>query len=146
MNFPTVNKNHSASGQEFNIPNYKYARKHFDWQQFESTIIQNKSAINMAYLAVDTHVEQGFGDQIAIRWLSKKAGTVDINYQSLCDQTNQFANVLKSLGIKKGDRIFGLAGRVPYLYVALLGSLKNGSVFSPLFSAFGPEPIRKSVV
>ena len=42
----------------------------------------------------------------------------------------------------KGDRVFSLLGRVPELYIAALGTLKNGSVFSPLFSAFGPEPIK----
>lgn len=41
----------------------------------------------------------------------------------------------------KGERVFVLAGRIPELYVAVLGTLKNGSVLSPLFSAFGPEPI-----
>ena len=45
-------------------------------------------------------------------------------------------------GIGKGDRVFSLLGRVPELYIAALGTLKNGSVFSPLFSAFGPEPIK----
>jgi acetyl-CoA synthetase len=38
--------------------------------------------------------------------------------------------------------VFSLLGRVPELYLAALGTLKNGSVFSPLFSAFGPEPIK----
>lgn len=58
-----------------------------------------------------------------------------------CKETNQFANVLRSLGVAKGDRVFALMGRIPELYVVALGSLKNLSVFSPLFSAFGPEPI-----
>ena len=44
--------------------------------------------------------------------------------------------------ISKGDRVFSLLGRTPELYIAALGTLKNGSVFSPLFSAFGPEPIK----
>ena len=58
------------------------------------------------------------------------------------EQTNRFANVLAASGIAKGDRVFALLGRVPELYIAALGTLKNGSVFSPLFSAFGPEPIK----
>jgi long-subunit acyl-CoA synthetase (AMP-forming) len=58
-----------------------------------------------------------------------------------CKETNQFANFLRSLGVGKGDRVFALMGRTPELYVVALGSLKNLSVFSPLFSAFGPEPI-----
>jgi acetyl-CoA synthetase len=45
-------------------------------------------------------------------------------------------------GIAKGDRVFSLLGRCPELYLAAFGTLRNGSVFSPLFSAFGPEPIK----
>ena len=56
--------------------------------------------------------------------------------------TNRFANVLAGLGVGKGDLVCVLAGRIPELYVAALGTLKNRSVFCPLFSAFGPEPIR----
>src|SRR6185437_17149018 len=57
-------------------------------------------------------------------------------------QANRFANTLVQHGIKRGDRVFSLLGRVPELYIAALGTLKSGSVFSPLFSAFGPEPIK----
>jgi acetyl-CoA synthetase len=56
--------------------------------------------------------------------------------------TSRFANVLKAQGLERGDRVYGLMGREPELYVAALGTLKAGMVFSPLFSAFGPEPIR----
>ena len=66
----------------------------------------------------------------------------DYTYGQLAALTSRFANVLKSLGVGKGDRVFVLAGRIPELYIAALGTLKNRSVFCPLFSAFGPEPIR----
>ena len=65
----------------------------------------------------------------------------DLTYAELARQTNRFANVLRGLGVGQGDRVFVLAGRIPELYVAALGALKNGSVVRPLFSAFGPEPI-----
>ena len=67
----------------------------------------------------------------------------DFTYGDLQRLSNRFANVLRSLGIGKGDRVFALAGRIPELYIAALGALKNGSVFCPLFSAFGPEPIHQ---
>ena len=44
--------------------------------------------------------------------------------------------------MQKGDRVYSLLGRVPELYVAALGTLKLGAVFCPMFSAFGPEPIK----
>ena len=49
---------------------------------------------------------------------------------------------LQNLGVNKGDRVYVLAGRIPELYIAALGTLKHRAVFCPLFSAFGPEPIR----
>jgi acetyl-CoA synthetase len=55
--------------------------------------------------------------------------------------SSRFANVLHRLGVGHGDRVYVLAGRIPELYVAALGTWKNRSVFCPLFSAFGPEPI-----
>ena len=66
----------------------------------------------------------------------------DFSYSALAAATNRFANLLARHGVTKGDRVFSLLGRTPELYIAALGTLKNGSVFSPLFSAFGPEPIR----
>ena len=50
-------------------------------------------------------------------------------------------HVLRNLGVAKGDKLFLLLGRTPALYVSMMGSFKNGTVVSPLFSAFGPEPI-----
>ena len=80
---------------------------------------------------------------LALRWLGKQGEVVDYTYADLRRLTNRFANALRSLGIGKGDRVFVLAGRIPELYITALGTLKNGSVFCPLFSAFGPEPIHQ---
>src|SRR5581483_1812504 len=65
----------------------------------------------------------------------------DFSYRDLLEATNRFANVLHALGVNRGDRVFALLPRIPELYFAALGAFKHGSVFSPLFSAFGPEPI-----
>ena len=70
------------------------------------------------------------------------AGTSQtLTYSRLQVQTNRFAALLHGLGVGPGQRVFTLAGRIPQLYIAALGTLKNGSVFCPLFAAFGPEPI-----
>ena len=79
---------------------------------------------------------------MALRWLGKNGERRDITYGELLALSNRFANLLRDLGVGAGDRVFSLLGRVPELYVAALGTLRNGSVFSPLFSAFGPEPVR----
>jgi acetyl-CoA synthetase len=67
----------------------------------------------------------------------------ELTYAELAHETDRFAGVLRTLGVQRGERVFVLAGRIPELYVAALGTLKRGGVFSPLFSAFGPEPIEQ---
>ena len=74
--------------------------------------------------------------------LSRRWSIRDFTYAALGAAINRFANVLTQHGIAKGDRVSSLLGRVPELYIGALGTLKNGSVFSPMFSAFGPEPIK----
>jgi len=79
----------------------------------------------------------------ALRCIAKDGSVAALTYDDLRHQTSRFANLLRELGVSKGDRVFSLLGRVPELYIAALGTLKNVSVFSPLFPAFGPEPIRE---
>ena len=64
-----------------------------------------------------------------------------MTYAELAAVTNRFANVLRDLGVGKGDRVFFVADRIPELYIGVLGALKSGAVVSTLFSAFGPEPL-----
>jgi acetyl-CoA synthetase len=98
--------------------------------------------LNIAHEAVDRHVAAGRGDKLALRWLGKRGGVRDFTFADLHVLTNRFANALDTLGVEPGALVSSLAGRIPELYVTALGTLKHRSVFSPLFSAFGPEPIR----
>ncbi len=102
----------------------------------------DRGSLNIAHEAVDRHAAGPRRDQVAIRWLGKQGQVRDYTYQQLRALTNRFANVLELLGVAQGDRVYALLGRTPELYVAALGTLKHRAVFCPLFSAFGPEPIR----
>jgi len=75
--------------------------------------------------------------------VSEAGDVTDLSYAELATLTSRFANVLAQLGIRKGDRVVSLLGRQPEQYVTALGTLKHTAVFSPLFSSFGPEPIRE---
>jgi len=99
--------------------------------------------VNIAHEAIDRHAAGPLADRVAIRWLGKHGERADLTYADLARRTNQFAVVLEGLGLYPGDAVFSLSGRVPELYVAALGTLKAGCVFCPLFSAFGPEPVRQ---
>jgi acetyl-CoA synthetase len=98
--------------------------------------------LNIAHEAVDRHVAKGRGGRTALVWLDKDGDVHAYSYSELAELSNRFAAVLLSLGVARGERVFALLGRVPELYVAALGTWKLGAVFCPLFSAFGPEPIR----
>ncbi|WP_369405805.1 AMP-binding protein [Streptacidiphilus anmyonensis] len=83
----------------------------------------------------------GRADRTALRCVAPEQATVSVTYGELAARTNRFANALRALGIGKGGRVASLLTRCPELYVAVLGTLKNVSVFSPLFPAFGPDPV-----
>jgi len=97
--------------------------------------------LNIAVEAVDRHVRDGRGERVALRWLARDGRVVDYRYRELQSLSDRFAHLLRELGVGAGERVFSLLGRVPELHIAALGTLKNASVFCPLFSAFGPEPI-----
>ncbi len=129
----------------FNLADYDATVRDFSWEQARARLdgLPDGRGLNIAHEAVDRHAAGSRRDQVALRCVAKDGSVTDLTYADLAAQTSRFANLLRSLGVGKGERVFTLLGRVPELYVAVLGTLKNGSVLSPLFSAFGPEPIRE---
>jgi len=126
-----------------NLRDYESYAKVFSWEAARALLDGIPGGgLNIAYEAVDRHVNAGRGDRLALRWIGRDDALRDFTYDDLRSETNRFANVLKERGIGKGDRVYSLLGRVPELYTAALGTLKTGGVFSPLFSAFGPEPVQ----
>ena len=126
-----------------NLLNYEEYTRTFSWAQARALLDGLPGGgLNIAHEALDRNVRAGRGDRLALRWIGRDDGARDFTYAGLGAAANRFANVLAQRGVTKGDRVFSLLGRVPELYMAALGTLKNGSVFSPLFSAFGPEPIK----
>ncbi len=126
-----------------NLLNYDEALAGFSWDDARQWLdgLPNDAGLNIAYEAVDRHVAHGRGGKTAIRWLGKSGARRDLSYAELAQATNRFANSLRQLSVQPGERVFILMGRLPELYVALIGALKARCVVTPLFSAFGPEPI-----
>ncbi|MBI4401541.1 MAG: acetate--CoA ligase [Nitrospirae bacterium] len=125
------------------LHDYGQARAAFSWDKARRELegLPGGQGLNIAHEAVDRHAAGPLGDHLAMRWLGKTGKVQDYTFGRLRELTNRFANVLRGLGVTTGDRVYVLAGRIPPLYIAALGTLKNRSVFCPLFSAFGPEPI-----
>ena len=128
---------------EPNLLDYPSVRDSFTWEACRSELdgLPNDAGLNIAYEAVDRHAAGARREHLALRWLGKKGEVRDYSYGRLAEESSRFANLLEALGVQNGERVFGLAGRIPELHVAVLGTLKRGAVFCPLFSAFGPEPI-----
>jgi acetyl-CoA synthetase len=125
------------------LPDPAATRATFTWGQAREMLDGlPDGGLNIAHEAVDRHVASGHGAQLAIRWLAADGRRRDLSYADLADDAARFANVLAAQGIHRGDRVFALMGREPTLYAAALGTLKAGATFTPLFAAFGPEPIR----
>jgi len=127
-----------------NLQDYDQTRAAFSWEQARRELdgLPGGRGLNIAHEAVDRHAAGPRRDHLALRWLGKNGEVRDHTYARLRDLSNRFANVLKGLGAAKGDRVYALMGRIPELYLSALGTFKARAVFCPLFSAFGPEPIR----
>jgi len=125
------------------LADYESVRRAFSWDAMRRELgVAPGGFVNIGYAAVDRHLATPTCDRVAFRFIGRDLRRREVTYLELARLTNRFANVLRGLGVGHGDRVFVLAGRIPELYVAMLGALKNGSVVTPLFSAFGPEPIK----
>jgi acetyl-CoA synthetase len=139
----TIEKHTGPHESTPQLRDYDEACATFSWAGARAMLSGLPSGgLNIAHEAVDRHAAGVRATHVAIRWRGRSGDRRDITYAELARESNRFANVLRSLGAGSGDRVFVLADRIPELYVAALGTWKNGSVFSPLFSAFGPAPVR----
>jgi acetyl-CoA synthetase len=141
-----IEKLQRPGGVPPNLARYEQARAGFSWAAARADLQGLPGgAINIAHEALGGHATGAMASKVALRWLARNGGVRDLSYAELDRQTSRFANALANLGIGAGERVFVLCGRIPELYVAMLGGLKRGCVVSPLFSAFGPEPIQTRI-
>lgn len=143
MKWQPIYKKTTAWSVPPNLSDYRQTFSSFSWDCVRNELsgLPGGRGLNIAYEAVDRHADGDSADKVALRWLGRKGEQTDYTYCELKSWSNRFANVLRALSVGKGERVFSLSARVPELYFAALGTLKNTSVFCPLFSAFGPEPI-----
>ncbi|MBX3619585.1 MAG: acetate--CoA ligase [Rhizobacter sp.] len=133
-----------AQGQHVapHLADYDAVRARFSWERARAGLAGLPGGgLNIAHEAVDRHLGTARAERCAIRWIGKSGERRELSYRALSQATGRFANALRQLGVQPGERVFVLMGRLPELYVAVLGGLKAGCVVSPMFSAFGPEPI-----
>jgi acetyl-CoA synthetase len=97
--------------------------------------------INLSYNCVDRHALGERKDKVAILWEGEPGETRSLTYGELHLEVQKFANVLKSLGIRKGDRVAVYMGMTPELAVALLACARIGAVHSVIFGGFAANAL-----
>jgi acetyl-CoA synthetase len=125
-----------------NMKNYEETRASFRWEDVESSFTwATTGKVNMAYEAIDRHATSSRAGKIALHY-SDPQREDSYTFADMKRESDKFGNVLRSLGIRKGDRVFIFMPRTPELYFALLGAIKIGAVVGPLFEAFMETAVR----
>ena len=102
--------------------------------------------LNVSYNCLDRHVNDGNGDKTAIIWEGNNPSEdKKYTYSELLIEVKKFANVLKSLGVKKGDRVCLYMQMVPELSIAMLACCRIGAVHSVVFGAFSADSLRDRI-
>ena len=126
-----------------NLIDFEEPRKDTSWEDLHEELDWLPGGfLNMAHECIDRHAKGSQKDKKALLWEGKNGETETYTFGQLKEESDKFANVLKGLGVEKGDRVFIFMERLPELYIAFFGALKLGAVVGPLFSAFGPEPVK----
>jgi acetyl-CoA synthetase len=102
--------------------------------------------LNVAYNCVDRHVEAGHGDQVAYHWEGEPGDTRSVTYRELLEESSRVANLLTSLGIRKGDRVAIYMGMVPELPISLLACARIGAPHSVVFGGFTAQSLRDRII
>jgi len=122
----------------------KEPTKGFDWKNpknAEFTWFED-GITNMAYNCLDKHVDAGKGDQIALIWQGEPLDeSKTYTYKQLLSEVNRAANVLKNLGVKKGDRITIYLPMIPELAIIMLACVKIGAIHSIVFGGFSADSL-----
>ncbi len=144
MDYQVVNKPGVSQMKVMpNLTDYDEFCSTFTWDAIYSELDWlPDGGLNKAHECIDRHANGASASKVAMIWEGKNGEEESYTFADLKRETNKFANVLRGLGVNRGDRVFLFMERVPELYIAVFGILKAGAVAGPLFSAFGPEPVR----
>ncbi|MFG0249114.1 MAG: acetate--CoA ligase [Phycisphaeraceae bacterium JB051] len=124
----------------------KWSRvRDFDWTDKITTQWFTEGQTNICYNCLDRHLETR-GDQVAVLWEGNEPGDdAKLTYKQLHEEVSKFANVLKTLGVTKGDRVCLYMQMIPQAAVAMLACARIGAIHSVVFGAFSPDSLRDRV-
>ena len=130
------------------------ARDLLDWFDEWETVLEWElpfakwfvgGTLNVSYNCLDRHVAAGNGDRVAYHWEGEPGDTRTITYAALLDEVQRFANVLKGLGVERGDRVNIYMPMIPELPVAMLACTRIGAAHSVVFGGFSSDALRDRI-
>jgi acetyl-CoA synthetase len=126
--------------------------KELDWFEPWQTVLEwnppwatwfKEGKLNASHNCLARHVEAGRGERIAYHWVGEDGDTRDITYADLLDMTGRFANVLRSLGVEKGDVVGIYMPMLPETPAAMLACARIGATHNVVFGGFSVEAVRE---
>ncbi len=121
-------------------PSYQDARRDFDWSSIvEDLGWRDGERINLGRAIVDRHAE---GHKVALYWIGADGRRVVMTYRELRRLSSKVANLLRSLGVRKGDRVAGVLSRKPETSAIMIGAWKAGAIYVPVFTGFAADAVR----
>jgi len=129
----------------------RQARELLTWRKDFSTVLEwdlpfakwfADGQLNMSENCLDRHVEAGNGDRVAYHWEGEPGDTRTVTYAELLTEVKKFANVLKGLGLEKGDRVAIYMPMILELPIAMLACSRIGVAHSVIFGGFSPDAIK----
>ncbi|MFV1991688.1 MAG: AMP-binding protein, partial [Acidimicrobiales bacterium] len=128
----------------------RQARELITWYKDFDTVLEwnlpdarwfDGGQLNVSYNCLDRHVEAGRGDRVAYHWEGEPGDKRTLTYSDLLSEVSKFANVMKGLGIERGDRVAIYMPMIPELPIAMLACTRIGAVHSVVFGGFSPDSL-----
>ncbi len=134
----------------------KLAQEGLQWEEKWKKTYEEKSPyfkwfvggkLNFSVNCLDRHIEEGKANQTALIFVPEptKEKVQNITYQELYDKVNRFANVLRGMGVKKGDRVAVYMPLIPEAAIAMLACTRIGAIHSVVFSAFSADALKARI-
>jgi len=133
-----------------------FAKKEISWIKPYTKILNDSKSpffsffedgeLNMCYNCVDKHVNTSKKNKAAILWEDERGNSRIFTYRELSFQVNKFANVLKTLGVKKGDIVTIYMPMIPELLIAMLACAKIGAIHSVIFGGLSSSAIKARII
>lgn len=128
--------------------------KELDWYQPWDKILEwnppfakwfVNGTLNASYNCLDRHIKNGRRNKAAIIWEGEPGDQRTLTYWDMYREVNKFANCLKKLGVKKGDRVAFYMPMIPELAIGLLACARIGAVHTVVFGGFSPDALRDRI-